>query len=383
MAADAIALAMLDMFMESDSEGEEMECLMEATQHLTTHLREDRTKTEGYFEETIPNYLPDDFTRYFKMNRETFDVLCQHLSECEQLKQRVCAGGREPIPMEKKVLMTIRYLSSMDTIRSLSDRFGVTDSSFLKCREQVINAINSSLKKFIKWPTTGDYLSISERFNDTGSYEFPNIIGAIDGSHIPIEAPAEDANAYYNRKGFHSILLQGICTHDLYFISINVGWPGRVHDAKVFNNSSICENGFRLCNNGEYHILGDGAHPLKEWLLTPYKDNGHLTRQQTLFNKALSSKRQVIERAFALLKGRFRKLRYLNCKSIRTTCDIVTAACVIHNICIIQNYLDGIEELMAVDELQTDDDNVINERENSHLGITKRLQITNSLAVNH
>ncbi|XP_033726231.1 uncharacterized protein LOC117315917 [Pecten maximus] len=136
--------------MESDSEGEEMECLMEATQHLTTHLREDRTKTEGYFEETIPNYLPDDFTRFFKMNREPFDVLCQHLSECEQLKQRVCAGGREPIPMEKKVLMTIRYLSSMDTIRSLSDRFGVTDSSFLKCREQVINAINSSLKKFIK-----------------------------------------------------------------------------------------------------------------------------------------------------------------------------------------------------------------------------------------
>ena len=35
-------------------------------------------------------------------------------------------------------------------------------------------------------------------------------IGAIDGSHIPIKAPVESSASYVNRKGFHSILLQGI-----------------------------------------------------------------------------------------------------------------------------------------------------------------------------
>ena len=44
------------------------------------------------------------------------------------------------------------------------------------------------------------------------------------------------------------------------------------------------------------------------WLITPFRDNGHLTAQQRRFNRALSSIRQKIERAISLLKGRWRKL---------------------------------------------------------------------------
>ena len=42
------------------------------------------------------------------------------------------------------------------------------------------------------------------------------------------------------------------------------------------------------------------------WLITPYRDNGHLTRQQRRFNTVLSSLRQKVERAIGLLKGRWR-----------------------------------------------------------------------------
>ena len=41
------------------------------------------------------------------------------------------------------------------------------------------------------------------------SHGFPGVIGAIDGCHIPCKQPVENANDYYNRKGFHSIVLQG------------------------------------------------------------------------------------------------------------------------------------------------------------------------------
>lgn len=37
---------------------------------------------------------------------------------------------------------------------------------------------------------------------------FPKTIGAIDGTHIKIDAPEENAADYVNRKGFHSIQLQ-------------------------------------------------------------------------------------------------------------------------------------------------------------------------------
>ena len=38
----------------------------------------------------------------------------------------------------------------------------------------------------------------------------PNVIGCIDGTHIPITAPALDEGDYVNRKSFHSINIQ-IC----------------------------------------------------------------------------------------------------------------------------------------------------------------------------
>lgn len=93
---------------------------------------------------------------------------------------------------------------------------------------------------------------------------------------------------------------------------LQTSMPARVHDAKVLWNSSLWDTGFEKCDNGRYHLLGDGAYPLKEWLITPYRDNGHLTAQQKRFYVSMSSKRQVIERAFGLLKGRCRRLKYIN-----------------------------------------------------------------------
>ena len=50
--------------------------------------------------------------------------------------------------------------------------------------------------------------------NDCDGFEskwgFPQCTGAIDRSHIPIIAPAENALDYYNRKGFHSVTLQAV-----------------------------------------------------------------------------------------------------------------------------------------------------------------------------
>lgn len=96
-----------------------------------------------------------------------------------------------------------------------------------------------------------------------GAYEFPNGIGAIDGSHIWIEAPHVNPNSYFNRKRFHSVVLQGVCIDNLSFISTDIGWPGKAHDAKVLRRSLLWNNGYRLCYNGHYHLVGDAAYPLR------------------------------------------------------------------------------------------------------------------------
>lgn len=58
--------------------------------------------------------------------------------------------------------------------------------------------------------------------------------------------------------------------------------------------------------------------------------------------------RQVIERAFALLKGRFRRLKYLDMNRDDMIASVILACCVLHNICLVtrpqENHADYIEE---------------------------------------
>jgi aminopeptidase-like protein len=88
-------------------------------------------------------------------------------------------------------------------------------------------------------------------------------------------------------------------------------------------------------------------------LIPPYKNNGHLTRQQINFNYVLSSVRSTVERAFGLLKKRMRCLKFLHVRCMDWIPKYVIACCVIHHICILQN---DILELEPGD-VQVDDDN--------------------------
>ena len=67
----------------------------------------------------------------------------------------------------------------------------------------------------------------------------PQVGGAIDGTHIPLKAPIDHPDEYCNRNCFHSVILQAVVDSFLCFTDINVGWSGRVHDARVFSNSRL------------------------------------------------------------------------------------------------------------------------------------------------
>ena len=113
------------------------------------------------------------------------------------------------------------------------------------------------------------------------------------------------------------MILQVTALEDLTFSSIDVSHPGRNHDAYVFHDSQLfVESGGRIdhimCSSA-HHILGDGAYPTKSYLLKPYKDLGDLTRAQRRFNFIHASVRSVAERAIGRLKGRFRRLKFVDC----------------------------------------------------------------------
>lgn len=166
-----------------------------------------------------------------------------------------------------------------------------------------------------------------------------DVFGCIDGTHIAIPGPLND-NSYYNRKGYHSVVLQGICNSDLKFMNIFCGWPGSAHDARIWKSSNVYklieEDSTKLLPKNKY-LIGDCAYPLKPYLMVPFKDNGYLNERQHRFNARLSSSRIVIEQAFGRLKGLFRRLKYVNVLNLKNIKYIITAACVLHNISINDN----------------------------------------------
>ena len=64
-------------------------------------------------------------------------------------------------------------------------------------------------------------LSRNARYFENRSL-IPNIIGAIDGSHIRVAPPKRNEQSYFNRKSFHSVILQAVCDPRGYFMSIGV-----------------------------------------------------------------------------------------------------------------------------------------------------------------
>ena len=63
------------------------------------------------------------------------------------------------------------------------------------------------LPEYIQVPTGAALKEVVEGFKT--DHSFPQCAGAVDGSHIPIVSPQECPADYYNRKGWHSIILQG------------------------------------------------------------------------------------------------------------------------------------------------------------------------------
>ena len=174
------------------------------------------------------------------------------------------------------------------------------------CIRRISRAIKEILTPLVKWRCGGRIKEITNGFYDMKKLK--NVIGAIDGTHIQISGQSFCNENYINRKGFPSIVLQAVCDHQFSFTDCYCGWPGSVHDARVFQN---CDLLARIESNPmdifpeNTHLVGDGAYQSQTWMLTPYKERTSLEGYQANYNYVQSATRNIIERAFALLKGRF------------------------------------------------------------------------------
>ena len=89
--------------------------------------------------------------------------------------------------------------------------------------------------KYVNPPNTDDWKSIAQTFEE--EWNFPGCLGALDGEHVCIECPGGGGSAYYNYKGFHSIVLMALYDDRYCFNLVDIGAYGRDNDTSIFNNS--------------------------------------------------------------------------------------------------------------------------------------------------
>ena len=138
--------------------------------------------------------------------------------------------------------MTVWKLATNVEYRTLSSLFGLGRSTVGKIVIETCHAITIHLlPQYVQIPRGQKLREIVDGFETF--WGFPQAAGAIDGSHIPIIRPDESASDYYNRKGYYSIIVQAVVDHLGLFMDVYIGWPGKVHDARVFANSSLYHRG--------------------------------------------------------------------------------------------------------------------------------------------
>ena len=114
-------------------------------------------------------------------------------------------------------MTTLRLLAKGDYLSEVSDVHGISISSASRIISDVCNAVCTNMNNNV-FPSTNEELrKVKDGFHSIAN--FPNVVGAIDGTLIPIQGMAgEDEPSFICRKGFHAINVQAVVDSELRYV---------------------------------------------------------------------------------------------------------------------------------------------------------------------
>ena len=128
---------------------------------------------------------------------------------------------------------------------SIGPVFNVGKLTVFYAIQDVVNGLYELCDKYIKFVEICDkYIKFPETLASSlatfaNLSNLPNVVGAIDDSHIRIEAPDNSAPDFLSWYQQHDFIIQAIVDGKKIFKDFACGYPGSMHDARVLRRSTI------------------------------------------------------------------------------------------------------------------------------------------------
>lgn len=291
----------------------------------------------------------DNFESVFKISRKTFEYICSLVKDDMMVKSAhfVFTNGK-PMSIYDQVAVALRRLGSGESLVMIGDSFGLNHSTVSQVTWRFVESMEERGLQHLNWPSTeAELTSIKSKFEKIRG--LPNCCGVIDATHITMCLPASEpmSNVWLDHAKNYSMVLQAVVDPDMRFRDLITGWPGKMKDSLVFENSNfykLCQMGERL--NGKKlrlpdgseireYIIGDSGYPLLPYLVVPYEGKELSEPAKVDFNKRHFATRMVAQRALARLKDMWRIIQGLMWRPDKHKLPrIIMVCCLLHNIVI-------------------------------------------------
>ena len=218
------------------------------------------------------------------MEKAAFYNLAQEIRYYHEFQPRVDRFGRQyprKASVEQQLLVFLYSLGadgSDSNYKKIGTRFQISHGIVQIFIDRCTRAIKSMFEhEVISWPDTNERKVISQRFQ--AKYGFANCVGIVDGTVFPLAfKPSEYGEEYWYRKGgycLHSII---ICDDEMRVLDFLAGYPGSVHDNRVWCNTDQFLHYNNYFSRFQY-LLADSAFATGVHLITAcFKIKNCLTR---------------------------------------------------------------------------------------------------------
>ncbi|GAV79401.1 LOW QUALITY PROTEIN: DDE_4 domain-containing protein, partial [Cephalotus follicularis] len=238
-----------------------------------------------------------------RISREAYVRLCMHF------RHKLWLHDSRHVSVEEKMTMFLTIIRHNECYVVIKRRFQYSSQTIHKYFHEVLAAMMTFAREIVT-PRTMEEPPPPDTARHYGMFRI--LVGALDGTLVYAIIPASEQTVYRGRgkgKCYQNVL--GIC-FNMIFIFVYTGWEGIAHDSRVLTEV-MPESSNNFPFPPKYYLC-DAAYTNTRGFMTPNRNvmywlgdfrRGCAMTKEEKFNHAHAKLKNVIERAYSVLKARF------------------------------------------------------------------------------